>query len=172
MEESEQYLSEVLRAAARATTALQTLLDGGAADLEALEEAAQLLGVFRSRRVVGYRGETTEDDVAVARHLVDLVRDGAPMVEIVTAARRVRGFLCGPLELDLSDAERVERDTLEMLRARYRVELTEDDMRIVRRHAELLVQSWREPSGVSEELLATMRQIREISVRGSTPDRR
>jgi hypothetical protein len=40
-------------------------------------------------------------------------------------------------------------------------------VRVVHRHAELLAQSWRERSGVSEELLKTMHQIRDIISRNS-----
>ena len=167
-EESEQYLSTVLEAADRAKAALRTILGGGVADLAALEEAAQLLEAFRRRYAVGYAEETTENDVAAARHLVDLVRSGAPGPQIAAAAQRVHGIFFRPQEPDDSEVERVERDTLDLLRTRYRVALTEDDLRVVRRHAELMVQSWQEPSGFSEELLATMRQIREMCGRSGT----
>ncbi|MFO0591871.1 MAG: hypothetical protein U0441_30265 [Polyangiaceae bacterium] len=171
LEESEQYLSDVLAAADRAKAALRTLLGGGTADVEALEGAAQLLEAFRRRYVTGYRAETTQDDVAAARRLVDLVHTGASKAEIVAAAQRVHGILFRPLEPDVSEMEQIERDTLDMLRTRYQVALTEDDVRTVRRLAELMVESWREPSSsVSEELLATMRQIREMCARSGAGD--
>jgi len=171
LEENEQYLSDVVGAEGRATAAVRAILDGGTPDLEALRGAAQLVEAFLRGYVAGNGEKITEDDVAAARHLVDLVRAGAPKEEIAAATQRVHEILSRPWEPELSEVESIERDTLDMLRTHYRVDLTGDDLRIVRRHAELMAQSEREGSGVSEELLATIRHIRDISARNSARKR-
>lgn len=111
--------------------------DGEAPDLEALEKGPQVLEVLRSGRISDGRVELTEDDLATARRLVDLVRTGAPKEEITTAALRVHKIMNRPQNPAFKRSrEECERFFLEALHNRG-VEPTEDELRDVRRLAAL-----------------------------------
>jgi hypothetical protein len=123
-----------------ARLALRAILKGGAPDLDALEKGAQVLDVLRGGRLGDGRVKPTEDDVATARHLVDLVRTGAPQEEVTAAAQRVHRIMNRPRDpVFLRPPEEYEHELLNMLRMRG-VEPTEDDMRDVRRLAALSAQ--------------------------------
>ena len=67
----------VLDADHAARLALRAILKGGAPDLDALERGVHVLEVLRGGRLADGRVKLTQDDVAAASHLVDLVRRGA-----------------------------------------------------------------------------------------------
>lgn len=120
-----------------ALLAVRAVVEGGTPDLDALEKGAQVLEVLRGGRISDGRVKLTEDDVAAARHLVDLVRAGAPREDIVAAAQRVHKIMNRPKSPALArPREEHEREILGMLRMSG-VEPTEDDMRDVRRLAAL-----------------------------------
>jgi hypothetical protein len=91
LEEGERYLTHVTDALDRLTHALRVILDGGAPDIDALEAGAAVLEDFARGKVAGPR-PITDDDVAAAHHLIDLVRAGAPKEDVITAAREVMRF--------------------------------------------------------------------------------
>jgi hypothetical protein len=91
MEERERYLIHVVDALDRLTYALRVILDDGAPDIDALEAGAVVLEDFARGKVAGPR-PITDDDVAAAHHLIELVRAGAPKVDVITAAREVTRF--------------------------------------------------------------------------------
>ena len=114
LEEGERYLTHVVNARERLEDALRVILDGGAPDIDALEAGAAVLEDFARGKVAGPR-PITDDDVAAAHRLVDLVRAGAPKEEIAAAARRVHEILSpqsprrivgGPMSEPLLDAIR------------------------------------------------------------------
>lgn len=88
LEERERHLTHVIDALDRLAHALRGILDGGAPDIDALEGGAGVLEDFARGKVTGPR-PITDDDMAAAHHLMDLVRAGAPKEDVITAAREV-----------------------------------------------------------------------------------
>lgn len=76
-------------------------------------DRAQVLEVLRGGRLTDDRVKLTEDDVAAARHLVDLVRAGAPHEEVTAAAQRVHRIMNRPKDpVFLRPCEEYEHDLL------------------------------------------------------------
>jgi len=134
------YAGAALDADYAARLALRAIFKGEAPDVDALEKGAQLLEVLRGGRLSDGRVKLTEDDIAAARHLVDVARAGAPREEIVAAAQRMHKIMNRPQNPEfVRSREEYERDLLEMLRTRG-IEPTEDEVRDVRRLAALSVE--------------------------------
>jgi hypothetical protein len=90
-------IADALEEGQRAAQAVST---GGEPDLEALDRYADMLEAGRiliaqGRATIGW-AKPTEDDVAAARHLVQLVRGGAPREALVEPARRVYRITADP----------------------------------------------------------------------------
>jgi hypothetical protein len=75
---------------------------GGEPDLEQLDRFAEALDVLRQGMTSGrlYGGwEPTEEDVRAARHLAQLVREGAPREALIEPARRAACVVTDPCAL-------------------------------------------------------------------------
>jgi hypothetical protein len=94
LEEGERYLTHVMNACDGLMDALRAVLDGCAPDIDALEAGAAVLEDFARGKVAGPR-PITDDDVAAAHHLIELVRAGAPKEDVIKAAREAMRFF-GP----------------------------------------------------------------------------
>lgn len=101
--------------------AARAVVAGGAPDLDALVRGAEGMNVLRLEIAKGTMSagwiRPTEDDVSNARHLVQLVREGAPREELLEPARRVvrvivdpnaLGVLCDALLWLEEEASRLE----------------------------------------------------------------
>ena len=135
----DRYLDAFVAAEHDARLAVRAIVKGGEApNLGALEKGVQILEALRStKRLSDGRVKLTEEDVAAARHLVSLVRAGAPKEEVTSAAQRVHKIMNRPQNPALTRSrEECERTWLEALRRRG-VEPTEDNIRDVLRLAAL-----------------------------------
>jgi hypothetical protein len=137
----ERYFDAFVAAERTARLAVRAIVKGGEApDLDALEDGAQVLEVLRTGLFRDDRVQLTEQDVAAARHLVDLVRAGAAKEEVMAAAQRVHKIMNRPHDPSRTlPREEIERTWLDALR-RLGIEPTEDDIRDVRRLAALSVE--------------------------------
>lgn len=93
LEAKEHYLSALDSALFHGLRAAQAVADGGPADADLLDEYAEALEGLRvgiAANLLSCNGwlVPTEDDVRNARHLVQLVRDGASSEALVEPARR------------------------------------------------------------------------------------
>jgi len=87
-----QYMSDCLSALWDGLEAVRAVADGGPPNVDALDGYAQVLELLRIGTVSDGRTKPMEDDVRNARHLVQLVREGAPseaLVEPAQSAARV-----------------------------------------------------------------------------------
>lgn len=138
----DRYLDAFVAAERAARLAVRAIVKGGEApDLDALEKGAQILEALRTTtRLTDCRVKPTEDDVAAARRLVDLVRAGAAKEEVLAAAQRVHRIMNRPHDpSQMLSREVVERTWLDALR-RQGTEPTEDQIRDVQRLAALSVE--------------------------------
>jgi len=100
----EQFLDDLLSAMEDGLKAAQTIAGGGPPDIEVLDEYATALEVLRvgtlQKRLSAGWIQPTEDDVQGARHLVELVREGAPSEALIEPARRAARVQTDPRELE------------------------------------------------------------------------
>lgn len=137
----DRYFDAFVAAEHDARLAVRAIVKAGEApDLDALEKGAQVLEVLRTGLFRDGRVKLTEEDVAAAGHLVDLVRAGASKEEVIAAAQRVHKIMNRPKDPSLMrPREECERTWLDALRRRG-IEPTEDNLRDVRRLAALSVE--------------------------------
>jgi len=135
------YFDAFVAAEHDARLAVRAIVKGGdAPDLDALQNGAQVLEVLRTGLFRDGRVRLTEEDVAAARHLVDLVRAGASKEDVSAAAQHVHKIMNRPKDPSLTRSrEECERIWLDALRRRG-IEATEDEIRDVRRLAALSVE--------------------------------
>jgi hypothetical protein len=99
-----QFLDDLMTATIDGLTAARTVLAGGPPDIDVLNEYATALEVLRigvaQKRVCYGWIVPTEDDVRNARHLVQLVREGAPSDALIEPARRAARVMTDPEELE------------------------------------------------------------------------
>lgn len=100
LEVHEQYLSDFLEAMDDGLDAVRAVVNGGPANVDALDGYAQALEALHARMVGSAWVEPTEDDVRNARHLVQLVREGAPSEALVEPARCAVRVVMDPWELE------------------------------------------------------------------------
>lgn len=89
----ERYLDDLVTALDHGLKAARAVAEGGTPDVDLLDEYAQALEAMRigvAHKKLASSGwlDPTEDDVRNARHLVQLVRDGAPSEALAEPARR------------------------------------------------------------------------------------
>lgn len=89
----ERYLDDLQSAIIEGMRAARAVAGGGPANVDALDEYAEALEGLRvgvAHKLLSMSGwlEPTEDEVRDARHLVQLVREGAPSEALVEPARR------------------------------------------------------------------------------------
>lgn len=102
-EAKEQFLNDLDTAREDGLKAARTVAGGGPPDVNALDEYAQALEVMRvaiaqNRLSCGWE-EPTEDDVRNVRHLVQLIREGAPSEALIEPALRVVRAQTDPVEV-------------------------------------------------------------------------
>lgn len=101
VEVREQFLDDVLSGIIDGMRAARAVANGGPPDVDVLHEYAQALEVLRvgDASCNGFL-EPTEDDVRSVRHLVQLVRDGAPRDALIEPARRAERVVADGWELE------------------------------------------------------------------------
>jgi hypothetical protein len=98
-EAHEQYLSDFMSALDDGLEAVRIAASGGAPDADTLDGYAQALEALRIGAVArGGWMRPTEEDVRAARHLAQLVREGAPPEALTEAALRVHAVTAKPDE--------------------------------------------------------------------------
>ncbi|HZF52155.1 MAG TPA: hypothetical protein VE093_26055 [Polyangiaceae bacterium] len=99
----EQFLNDFDRAEEDGLKAALAVAGGGPPDVNVLDEYAQALEVQRvaiaQKRLHCGWDEPTEDNVQSARHLVQLVREGAPSEALIEPALRAARVQTDPVEL-------------------------------------------------------------------------
>lgn len=99
----EQLLGDLMSAMDDGLKAAQTVASGGPPDVNVLDEYVQALEVLRvgiaQKRLSAGWDEPTEDNVRNARHLVELIREGAPSEALIEPALRAARVQTDPVEL-------------------------------------------------------------------------
>jgi hypothetical protein len=100
----EQFLEDLISATDDGLKAARTVAAGGPPDIDVLNNYAQALEVIRievaQKRLSFGWVVPAEDDVQSARHLVELIREGAPREALIEPARRAARVMTDPWELE------------------------------------------------------------------------
>ncbi len=100
----EQFLEDLISGTDDGLKAARIVAAGGPPDIDVLNNYAQALEVIRievaQKRLSFGWVVPAEDDVQSARHLVELIREGAPREALIEPARRAARVMTDPWELE------------------------------------------------------------------------
>jgi hypothetical protein len=164
IEVQEQFLDDLMTAYIDGLRAARAVADGGPPDAGMLHEYAQALEIFRIGVLRGGPSasgflEPTEDDVRNARHLVQLVREGAPSEALVEPARRAARVVT-----DGWDLERFQSALFCLEDEASRIQHIERIQEVLDLTIALFERGCRAASFVSTPLdIANVRRLREVA---------